>query len=138
MELFLLNTASGLVPQYDSDYEEKKKLTIGKTYKAKITVPRNIKYHRKYFALLNLTLQNQDKYDTIDSLLIEIKLKTGHYELHVTTKGKPVYIPKSIAFNKMDEFAFQDFYSKSLDVVLKYFLTGMTPEQIENEVLNFM
>lgn len=37
----MLNTASGLRPCYDSDYDEKKKLKLGKIYKAKITLARN-------------------------------------------------------------------------------------------------
>ena len=30
MEIYCRNTASGLVPLYDSDYDEKRKLKIGK------------------------------------------------------------------------------------------------------------
>jgi len=54
MELYLLNTSEGLKPCYDKDYDEKKKLKIGATYKAKITLARNVQFHRKYFSLINL------------------------------------------------------------------------------------
>ena len=53
MDIYLLNTASGLKPCMDEDYEQKKKLKIGKVYKAKITLARNYEFHKKYFALIN-------------------------------------------------------------------------------------
>ena len=58
MELYLRNTSSGLVPLYDEDYDKKKKLIIGKDYKAKITLARNLKFHRKFFALVKLGFEN--------------------------------------------------------------------------------
>ena len=138
MELFLINTPTGLKPVYPSDYDEKKKLKIGETYRAKIVVPRNYKFHKKFFALLNMALENTDKYDTLDSLLIEVKLKLGHYKLHVTTKGKPQYIPKSISFAKMDQVEFEKFYDRTVDIVLKHFLEGMTPDEVEANIAGFM
>lgn len=53
MKLNLLNTAHGLVPMYEDDFDEKKKLRIGQVYKADITVPRNTSFHRKAFALID-------------------------------------------------------------------------------------
>lgn len=52
MKLYLLNTREGLKPMYDEDYDEKKKLKIGEVYEAEIRQPRNLRFHRKYFALL--------------------------------------------------------------------------------------
>ena len=52
MILLLKNTVEGLKPLYDDDYEEKRKLKIGEVYKADIKPmkPRNLQFHRKYFA----------------------------------------------------------------------------------------
>ena len=75
----------------------------------------------------------------MEDLLTEIKLKTGHYTEHITTKGIVVYIPKSISFAKMDELQFQMFYSKVIDVVLRDFLP-MDKNDLDsmvNEVLSF-
>lgn len=36
MELYLKNTAHGLIPLYDDDFEEKRKLKIGEVYKVSI------------------------------------------------------------------------------------------------------
>ena len=53
MKLQLLNTISGLVPCYDEDFDEKKKLKLGEVYEAEIKLVRNPKFHRKFFSLLN-------------------------------------------------------------------------------------
>ena len=53
MQFYAVNTAAGLVPAYDDDYEQKRRLTIGETYKIKVTKARNLQFHRKYFALIN-------------------------------------------------------------------------------------
>lgn len=61
MKIKLLNTPSGLKPMYDEDYEEKKKLKIGEVYEATIKRPRNLSFHKKYFALINLAWEYQNE-----------------------------------------------------------------------------
>ncbi|WP_427910585.1 DUF1367 family protein [Parabacteroides chongii] len=51
-------------PCYDSDYDEKKKLKLGHTYKARITLARNIDFHRKYFQLINTAWAYQNEATT--------------------------------------------------------------------------
>ena len=53
MKLLLQNTAVGLVPLYDSDFDEKRKLKLGQVYQADIKVVRNINFHRKMWSMLN-------------------------------------------------------------------------------------
>lgn len=138
MDIYVECTAYGLKPLYESDLDNKRKLKIGERYRVTVTRPRNYQFFQKFMALMNMTLQNQDKYDTMDQLLIEVKLKVGHYDLHVTTKGKPIYIPKSISFANMDEDKFQEFYNSALDVVLKHFLKHFSPEDVDKNLSSFM
>ena len=49
MKIYLLNTASGLRPMDDNDYEAKQKLKIGEVYKAEIKKVRNYNFHKKIF-----------------------------------------------------------------------------------------
>ena len=83
---------------------------------------RNPGHHRKFFSMVGFIFKNQDKYETVTDLLIEIKLRTGHYKEHVTARGKLVYIPKSISFAKMDQKEFEEFYDKAIDICIKYIL----------------
>ncbi len=143
-EIWVSKSVDGaLRPLYDTGYEYAKKMKVGEAYKVTIKKPRNGGFHRKYFALLNLTLQNfpeeyNEAYPTLDNLLDEVKLQLGHYELRQTLGGKPFYKLKSISFASMDQDAFEDFYSKTLDILIKWFLKGGDRKTIEEEIIHFM
>jgi hypothetical protein len=101
---------------------------------------RKIERHRKYFKLLSEVInhmpeQLSEKYPKPENLLDEIKLQLGYYEKHYTLSGREVYKPKSISFVSMGEKKFQQFVSDSKNILLKYFLIGVSPEQFDQ---NFM
>lgn len=110
MELYLLNTASGLRPCYDSDYDEKKKLKLGKIYKAKITLARNYDFLKKYFALINCAWSYQNEKTTahfkesVECFRKTVEIAAGHCDTAYNISRKEwIEVPKSIAFDKMDE-----------------------------------
>lgn len=121
MKLYCKNTNHGLIPLYNSDYDQKRKLKIGKDYLCEITMPRNYEFHKKFFALLNLFFENQSENYKINDFdtFREIKtMKAGYFKIIVTEKGT-TYLPKSINFASMDNVEFEHFYSKMLDLVIK-------------------
>ena len=90
-------------------------------YMVTVTKARNPGHHRKMFKLLQLAYENQDIYDNFEDFFVEVKLKAGHYAEHITTKGKLVYVPKSIEFASMDQTEFAQFYNKVLTIVMEHF-----------------
>jgi hypothetical protein len=123
MKLTFLKSVGGvLLPSDDECIEAMNKIKNGTEIMIEYKQKRNVKFHRKAFALLNLVLKNQDKYSNINDLLVEFKLKSGHYEEHITTKGKIIYVPKSIAFSEMDELEFNELYSKFIDIALQHLI----------------
>ena len=136
MDLILRRTEAGLVPKFDSDLEALKKIKIGEDVKVKISRPRNINFHRKYFALMNLAFENQDLYDDITTFRYIIQMKAGFYTIVKTHKGELMYFPDSISFGSMDESKFEELYSKVLDVILQFL--EIDKETVENELINFM
>ena len=140
MRVFLKKTFTGLVPVDDQAAKCIKRFGQGEIVKCEIKKPRNYEFHKKAFALFTLVFDNQERYDTLEDLLVEFKLRTGHYKEHITARGVMVYVPKSISFAQMEECDFQEFYSKAINVALKYFIPGSTREEIDravNEVLSF-
>jgi len=135
---FVVKKDYGFFPVNDNDLEVCKKFVEGEVYRCEIKKPRNIKFHRKFFALLQYVFENQDKYDNAEDLRVEIELKAGNYTEHITTKGKMIYIPKSIAFEKMDNIEFEKLYNKAVDVILKDFIIGDTKENIEAQVQDIL
>ena len=122
MELYLVKQLNGsLLPAYDSDYEKVKKIKQGDTVKCEVTKPRNIKFHKKFFALMNLVYQNQERYEHIDDLREQLTIAAGYYTTTYTLEGVEQQKAKSISFAAMDELEFGELYNALLDVIVKYF-----------------
>jgi hypothetical protein len=143
MKLYLKVTSSGLIPIYDSDFEEKKKLKIGSTVLADVKQPRNYEHHKKFFALMRLVMDNMpeeltSRYPTTDNLLTEIKFQTGHYDTHYTLSGRETYVPRSISFESMTQDEFNEFYDKTIDVVIKWFLPYNNRQELMQEITNYL
>ncbi len=136
MDLYLVKTNNGtFIPAYDSDHEAAKKIKSGEMVKGSITRPRNVGFHKKFFALLNLGFQNQEQYEDFESFRAVVIMKAGFYTKIATDRGA-VYLPKSISFAKMDETEFEQVYDKVLDVIIA--VIGVTKEDVEIEIVNFM
>jgi len=143
MELYLLNKLSGLVPLYPSDLDLKKRLVVGETYKAILTVPRNIEFHKKYMALMNMVFQNlpekyNKKYPTMDSMRKAILIEIGFVDAIVRFNGDVVFVPKSVSFSSMDAMEFAEMFDATLIYILKEILPGISREDIITEIENFM
>lgn len=144
MELRLLNTPSGLKPLYDEDYDQKKKLKIGEIYKAKITIARNINFHRKYFALINCAWAYQNERTTkhfknnVECFRKTVEVAAGHCDTVYNLSLKSwVDIPKSIAFDKLKQEEFEDLYERVKDVLFTTFLKGIDEEEFLNNMIDF-
>jgi len=133
-KLFLVKTPSGFLPLDDEDKAITNKFGEGEICEVEIRKARNWKNHKRFFAMVKLIFENQDKYQTIGELLIELKLIAGHYDVHVTNKGEPIYIPKSISFEKMDEVEFQTFFDHVIDAALSKKLISTTKEEFIEEL----
>ena len=140
MKLLLLNTAQGLKPCYDEDYEEKKKLKLGETYAAVITQPRNLGFHRKFFSLIKLAHENlpegiYEPHPGMDTYRNIVVIKAGFYKGYKSDKG--IYLEAdSISFSNMSQEKFEKVYNAVHEVILKDI--GCTSEELENEILNYM
>lgn len=143
MIIWVRNTETGLIPLYDSDLHEKKKLKIGADYKVNITKARNYQFHKKYFALIKLAWLNMPEkynkqYPHFDNLREALQIEAGYFDTTYTFDGIQIVKPKSIAFDELDEFGFQELYNKVVDVVLKWILPGNTSDELEKELVNFL
>ena len=138
MRIFLKRTQAGFEPDTEYDSDDISRIKFGSVVEAEIKQPMNLKFHRKWRALLRFAFENQDKYQDFEDFYIEIKLKTGHYDEHVTTKGNLIYVPKSMSFSKCDEIEFDQRYSKAIDVIIEHFMPDSTAEEIDRIILNIL
>lgn len=135
MKIYCRNTISGLVPLYPADFDSKRKLKLGQDYECEIKNPRNIGFHKKFFALLNIGHENTQLDMPMDAYRKYITIKAGFYNAYSTPKGL-FYDAKSISFASMSQDEFEDVYSRVLDKIIDDI--GATKEDIEEQLLNFM
>ena len=143
MEILCRVTAQGLVPMYDSDYDEKKKLHEGETVMCSIRKPRNYEFHKKFFALVRLTFENLPErlvrmlsVRNEEDMLTVFKLDLGLFSTSWHC-GRNIVKLDSISFAKMDETEFQKFYDRCIDLVLSSYLRGTDKQSLIEEVERF-
>ena len=145
MKLFLQNTAVGLVPLYDSDFDEKRKLKPGQVYQAEIKVVRNISFHRKMFSMLNtawalLPERTQNGFRSFEGFRAHLLVAAGFYELYFHPRLKEyVEVPKSMSFASMDDAEFSECYNRVKDVIWGILSTrvNITQELFEQYLANY-
>ena len=112
-----------------------KKLGMGEMVRVKVTKPRNIKFHRKFFALLNVGFENQDIYTDFEHWRRAVTIEAGYFEDLRMIDGTTQREAKSISFARMDELEFSNLYYAALDVIAKFL--GADDESLAREVESF-
>jgi len=123
-----------ICPAHSGDHDQLSKLPRNEVLTFDVRRSRNIRFHRKYFALLNLGFDNQDQYSNFDHFRKVVQMKAGHFDEVATDKGL-VFLPRSISFSDMDETAFSELYDGVLDVVAD--MLGTAPDDIRAAVAEF-
>ncbi|KKL59225.1 hypothetical protein LCGC14_2217480 [marine sediment metagenome] len=129
----MVKRLGALRPTDDSGTEALQKIGDGELVKVSWSRPRNIRFHRKFFAMLQIILANQEHYKSMDDLLDVCKLRIGHVRIVETAKGIERF-PASISFANMDETEFSAFYDRAVDWVLREVLPGLQRQHLDAEV----
>ena len=135
MKLLCRNTIQGLVPLFPADFDEKRKLKLGEDYQVEVTNPRNVGYHRRFFAMLNVGHENTSLDMPFDTYRKYMIVKAGFFTAYQTPKGV-YYDPNSISFASMSQDEFEEVYSRVLDKVIED--VGLGREDVERQLINFM
>lgn len=146
MEVIVTKTFGGWVPDpgddKSKDYHKKGK--IGDYYHIKIAKfqdQRNVKLNSKYWVMLKVAVENQDKFLSDKQLHIRIKRVLGIVE--------QVYNPitlsmeeevGSTAFEKMSNEVFRRYFNDALTFIIRYVVVGASEDEIlkrVDEILRF-
>ena len=145
VEIMLRKLYDTFVPVDKVGMEIMLKMPMNAEYKGVFTQPRNAKFHRKYFALLNFAYDHfepateKGKYGVVpennrEQFREDLIILAGFYRVVRRVNGDEIVVAESIAFAKMNEDSFEDLYSKTINVVLKYVLKNYTKEDLEEVV----
>lgn len=144
MKILCIATENGLVPKYDRDREEYRKVKKGSEVVVSVGKERNYGFHKKFFALLSLTFDNlperlHDELNvhSVDDLLVRLKIDLGLYSM-ARYGNLSIVVPGSISFGKMDEYEFEKFYRRCTHYILDNYLKGVNDKQLEEEIWRFL
>ena len=144
MKINLVNTSNGFKCASDEDYENKRKLKIGEVYEVDIKLKRNYQFHKMYFALINCAWEYQNEKrqahfkNSVEKFRKSVELAAGHSEIFWDIKNKcEIEQVKSISFDKMDNVEFSDLYDRVKNVLFEVFLTHVTVEEFQSNLINF-
>ena len=133
------NGVDSLLPVDEKGQQILSRLKPGQLVRVDVRRQRSIKHHRLFFLLMNTVHKNlPERYDniypTVDSLVDAIKMEVGCFETFVTLDGEVVRRPGSIAFHKMGQDGFNEFYNRVCDIVIEHFYPGMESDDLKREV----
>lgn len=131
-------TLSGFEPADEQSRSFWQKIKLGDIIALDGRRPRNLKHHRKYWILMQIVVDNSDDFDTPEMVNYAVKAAMERGRWIKPGKAKrPLFIPESISFASMDQEAFERFYSEAVNVVIKYFLPGCSPDEIDAIIMEF-
>lgn len=133
MKCMLVKTPNGwcgATADDDAEYRKfqrrMKSSKAGRWLRMQATSPREGWMHRKFFALLNLIVENSEVYTTVEKALIAVKLVVGHFDLIADpTTGEIIKTTRSINYDTMSQEEFETFYTQAIDGILQHVLTQM-------------
>ena len=144
MDIYCRVTPYGLVPLYDSDHDLKQRLRVGSTVRCRVSLPRNYRFHKKFFALVRLTFDNLplplvERWNvrSENDMLRRFKRDLGYYSSTVNDLGEREIEYRSISFSAMDEEEFERFYDDCVNLVLYGYIPGINRQDLLEEVERF-
>ncbi len=114
MRLWAIRTGKGLEPHGDESIAEFANIPFDKPLQLDIAQPRNSAHHRLFWALCARIGRGIGK----DAEWVEraFKVETGHYDIY-RFHGKESLVLRSIAFGKMDQLAFREFFERCVQIM---------------------
>jgi hypothetical protein len=119
MDIYLTRTLAGAAPADEEAKQAFRRWKIGETLKCAVKKPRDYTNHKRYFALLNLTFSNQERYTSFEHFRRAVQIAAGHVDELITLDGEVVLIPKSIAYDALDELEFCKVFGEAMTVCAK-------------------
>jgi hypothetical protein len=133
-EIWLKRSVDHLVPANAQSLELMRQIKDDRWVLASIRNPRNVKHHRKYWALIQAVFPHQDTWPTLKSFQRQMKKALGHGEWVTSKDGRREFIEDSIGFASMDQTEFEEFYKRAVEVILTRVLPGVDSDDLAREV----
>ena len=137
-----------LVPADTQSADLVAKMKVGQGLELSFKRNRNVKFHRKFFSLLNYAFDAWEPEErtykgisvgkNFDQFRRDVTILAGFYDASFRLDGEVRLTAKSISFSNMDEEEFERLYSSVIDVLLQRIFINQTRGDIANVVNNIL
>lgn len=117
MDTHFVKTGRHLLPVDDYTAEQVSQYGDGEVIRVKLFKDRNPRHHRLFFGLLRMVYINQEKYLSQEALRFAITIQAGWVDEIRLSGDKVALKPKSIAWARMDQHEFKEFFDAALKAV---------------------
>jgi hypothetical protein len=107
-----------LVPITEWDREQLLGIPEGKDLSIKLSRTRSAKQHRLFWSMMQIVVDNHPYYLRPEQVVEWLKLRLGYVEEIMFHNGDILTKLSSISFSSMGQSEFQDFFNKSLYVIV--------------------
>ena len=134
-----------LYPATDADTDVLRRVKAGELIKATFTKPRNPRFHRLFFALVQIAFDAWEVpggtkhagmlvQKNLDQFRKDLIIAAGYYDVTCNIQGTIRAEARSMSFASMDETEFHELYSKVADVILQQILTNYSRSDLDEQV----
>lgn len=127
-----------LVPASAEAEEALRAMKDGRDCMVTLKVARNVRHHKLLFAALRFVQENTDLFEgrTTDVILTALKIATGHVDVFTdTSTGATIMVPKSIAFESLDQTAFSRFFDAAVNIITSRWMPpGTVTEDVRRHI----
>ncbi len=139
--LYLRKVGNGFVPDTEKDHEACKRFRMGQVVKAEVTVPRNLAFFRKWWALVQVGFElweetgvraqwkGEEVRPDFERFRKDVTILAGFGRPVVNLNGEVRYEAESISFGGMDEERFEALYTATLTTIVQKVMRGRISEQ---------
>lgn len=121
-------------------------LEIGELFTLSTWFPRNPKLHRLHFGVIKALFESQEQFEDADDLRKWLYVGAGYADFLPGPKGRMVAIPKSIAYDKIDDAEFSELHRRVVDFMRAghcqrflwpYLEAGLACEMVDQLLIGF-
>lgn len=138
MKALFARQGRGLVPADDDATALLRTIGQGECVEVEYRPARNARHSRKLFRLLDLVVENTDRWPNRTALIDALKIAAGYVETTVTLDGQVAFKPRSISFAAMDQAEFDKFYAAVENLILTKILPTVDSDALEREVMQMI
>lgn len=145
MKLNLIRRSDfSFVPATDEDMEKALKIKKGQAVEVSVKVLRNYKLLKKFWAMINtawefLSEPQQNYFNNSKDVFRSVLISSAGYcyRVYSSRLREWIDIPKSIAFDKMDEAEFDKLYENVVNVLFEWLLPHVDRDRFYEAMKDF-